>query len=454
MTAPESHGWNPPMTFKGWGGVASSESVFQKLATEEDLCRSIVEVPTASWLPRGAGCSYGDAALNGSGTLLRFRAPDTIELDSTSGRVKVGAGTRLGDLLAHLVPRGWWISGVPGFLDVTVGGIAAVDAHGKDHFKSGSFGDQIEEMELAIADGSKIRINSDDHRDLFSSTVAGMGLTGHILGLTVRLQKLPSSWMWVERRKAENFEALFDNFEELLNEHSHVTAWIDGMQTGKSTGRGIISGASFASPEEFPSLSRDRVHQWLPPRRYSVVPLLSEFFSSRSVRAFNSLKWNLTEVQRRVLRPLGKELFPLETLRDWNRLYGDGGLFQHQCVLPPETALRGFTEILESLNESGTPPYLVVLKRLRRGNFPMSFPIDGWTLSCDVSASATSESVLRALDERVASLGGRVYLAKDSTLTPELLEKMYPRLQEFRQVRRGVDPDARLASDLARRLKI
>ena len=52
----------------------------------------------------------------------------------------------------------------------------------------------------------------------------------------------------------------------------------------------------------------------------------------------------------------------------------------------------------------------------------------------------------------MAAEGGRVYLAKDSRLRPELVPVMYPRLDEWQAVRDRVDPDRRITSDLARRL--
>ena len=48
----------------------------------------------------------------------------------------------------------------------------------------------------------------------------------------------------------------------------------------------------------------------------------------------------------------------------------------------------------------------------------------------------------------------RVYLVKDARLRPDLVEAMYPRLAEWRLVRDRLDPDRRMVSDLARRLRL
>ncbi|GAA5050020.1 hypothetical protein GCM10023318_19730 [Nocardia callitridis] len=58
------------------------------------------------------------------------------------------------------------------------------------------------------------------------------------------------------------------------------------------------------------------------------------------------------------------------------------------------------------------------------------------------------------LDRRVLAAGGRLYFAKDSRTTPEMVRAISPRLDEWQRVCDGVDPEGVFVSDLACRLPL
>jgi decaprenylphospho-beta-D-ribofuranose 2-oxidase len=151
--------------------------------------------------------------------------------------------------------------------------------------------------------------------------------------------------------------------------------------------------------------------------------------------------------------PLGRMLYPLDAIQEWNRMYGKAGFYQFQAVLSAETAPVGLRQMLERVAATGSASFLAVLKATGpQGRGMLSFTRPGVSLALDFPARPGTAELLGDLERVVLDHDGRIYLAKDRTLSASGFRSMYPRLDEFLAVRDMVDPERRFTSDMARRL--
>lgn len=434
----------------GWGRTTPGVFDVETPDTEELVALELAKSSGA--IARGLGRSYGDAAQLSGGLVIANRSLNGLGEIAANGVVRVGGGVSIDELLAFCIPRGWFVPVTPGTRQVTIGGAVAADVHGKNHHRDGSWGDHVLEMRLVTPTGS-LTVSPTTQPDVFWATIGGMGLTGILTSVTLRLLKIESDQVLVNTTRYAQLDDVMAAMVEGDDEYRYSVAWVDCMTTGASMGRAILTRGDHATRRDIadatlraPSPARLRVPFDAP----------AGLLTPLTVRAFNEA-WFRRAPRRREgeHQSLGAFFHPLDGVKDWNRLYGPRGFVQYQFAVADAQA-QCVVRAIERLSSSGVPSFLAVLKRFGPANHgPLSFPISGWTLALDVPVGpAALPALLDDLDEMVIGAGGRVYLAKDSRLTPAAVRVMYPRLDEFLEVKNRVDPRHQMASDLARRLNL
>ncbi len=433
----------------GWGRTAPSFGDLQLPRSEEDVLHALGHGPV---IARGLGRSYGDPAQVSGGVVLDNRGFTTIGEISPDGVVTVEAGVSLHELLKVTIPLGWFVPVTPGTRQVSVGGAIAADVHGKNHHVDGSFGDHVLSMRILTPVGA-FDVTPTHHEDLFWATIGGMGLTGVVTSVTLRLTAIETDRVLVDTTKHRNLDSVMDAMRTGDDAYRYSVAWVDCMTKGASMGRAILTRGHHAGVDDVeavtlagPTNARLRVPVDAP------SGLLNPF----TIRAFNQLWYRVAPSKKdREIQGLSTFFHPLDGLNDWNRMYGRRGFVQYQFAVDDYHG-DVVVKAIERLSSSGVPSFLAVLKRFGPGNHgPLSFPMEGWTLALDLPVGPSAlPGVLDDLDDLVLDAGGRVYLAKDARLRPDAVRAMYPRLDDFLTVKQTYDPDQRLTSDLARRLNI
>jgi decaprenylphospho-beta-D-ribofuranose 2-oxidase len=445
-----------PVTVTGWGRTAPTAARLIRPRTYEEAAAAVRDCGARGSIPRGLGRAYGDAAQNAGGAVLDMTGLDRVHaIDVDGGTVLCDAGVSLHRLMEVLLPLGWFVPVTPGTRQVTVGGAIGADIHGKNHHVSGSFARHVLSFELLTADGRIRTVGRGT--PLFDATAGGMGLTGVILTATVRLQPVETSMMSVDTERARDLDDLMGRLTATDHLYRYSVAWIDLLARGAATGRAVLTRGDHAPLDTLPARARRAPLAFRAPRFPAAPAFLPEgLLTRRSVGLFNEL-WYRGAPHARTgeLQRIPTFFHPLDGVPHWNRIYGRAGFVQYQFVVGygQEETLR---RIVRRISVRRCPSFLAVLKRFGDADPGwLSFPAPGWTLALDIPAGLPGlGAFLDELDEEVAAAGGRVYLAKDSRLRPELLAAMYPRLDDFRTLRAQLDPRGVFRSDLSRRLAL
>jgi len=457
---------------EGWGmAVGAPGYVFRP--HEASGVAEALETAQSEGIPvalRGAGCSYGDAALGAESVVLDLSGLDRIlRWDPHTGIVDVEPGVSLRDLWRMAIADGWWPPVVTGTMEPTIGGALAMNVHGKNNWSRGTIGEHCTEFDLALPGGGSLTISQDADSEVFHSVVGSFGQLGIITRARLQLKKIRSGLVEVRAVAAPDLETMLRLTDEAKDQWEYVVGWIDAFARGKSLGRGLLHFARHLEEGEDaePGFHLTTAAQDLPSTLFGVVPkaqmwrMLKPLTNRPGMQGINLAKYisgstignNTTYRQS-----LAAFSFLLDYVPNWKRVYLPGGLIQHQSFVPKNRAEEVFRNQLEVCQEHRMPSFLAVLKRHRPDPFLMSHAVDGFSLALDFPVTRARRAdlwtMVRELASPVVDAGGRFYPAKDAALPGDLYRETFRdgQLDQFAALKAELDPGHVLRTALAERL--
>ncbi len=402
--------------------------------------------------PRGAAMSYGDAAITTYDAIDLTRLNRFIEFNKTKGLLKCEGGVTLEDILATTIPQGWLLPVIPGTKKATIGGAFACNIHGKNHYRTGELAEHVTRIKLRLANGQDLICTPSANKDLFWATAGGMGMTGIIEEITVKLTPIESCSLRARSQRVGNIHEMIDQFVAHQNHSDYMIGWIDHAQKGDKLGRGVFEYASHISVSD----GGTALHAYRPTAKKITIPffLPSFILNPLAMRFYNFLRFRrYSDIEQSEIVDFDGFFHPLDNIEAWNRLYGKRGFLQYQCLIPlHEDVAAHIHHMLHLIQSQGLFSYLAVIKFHRQSKGYMSFSQDGYSIALDFPNTHAVHRLIDDLNTYLTTLGGKVYLAKDALLSEQHFQQMYEQHDAWREVLTRHDPEARFTSSMAKRL--
>ena len=401
-------------------------------------------------IPRGAGLSYAPASFGKDRLIRDMCSFDRIlEFDESSKIVVVEAGISLKKLLTWSFSKQLFLPVLPGQPEITVGGCVAANVHGKNPYKDGTFMEQVEWIELSHPTlGTKI-ISRSNEKKIFNATCGGLGLTGIITKVALKLQKLSSEIVILSPKKTESLK----NTLEIMKQHTSddlLYSWNMGS-TLFNFGKGIVTSGIFSddSSSKTPQIkerkgmnSNDRL-------------LPFSLWNTLSSPIINSINRKIQSGKNIVKKDVYSALFPfVGTARMFYGLYGSNGFNEYQVLIKKKYSVE-FIDDLTKLIKSEKPSLTILVMKLFNGKQKLlHFSDEGLSIILNLKHCNSTLKFLKKLDDILISYKALPYIVKDSRLTKEVVEQCYPEYHVFKEILNEIDPKRIFKSELSERMNL
>ena len=427
--------------WRNWAGtVVAHPSEVRHATTADEVATAVVDAGRRGTEVRVAGSGHSFTPLVATdGLLLHLDGlSGIVAVDAEQRRVGVLAGTPLSVLNPALQAVGLALPNLGDIDRQTISGAIATGTHGTGVRFQG-IAAAVSGLTLVLADGSSMSCSAETEPEVFAAARVGLGALGVVT--EVELQCVPAFRLHA-KEAGESLDALLPHLHREADAHDHLD-----LHWFPHTDRVLVKRNDRVPPGEGPGpLARWR------------ATLDDDLLANRVFEAANRLATAVPHLVPRMNRLTARGLGAREFADDSWRVFCSS---REVCFVESEYALpRDSVE--------------AVLRELRawftRTAAPVPFPVEVRFLASDDIWLSTAHGrdsayvavhqyhrmdpgpLFGAFEAIVREHAGRPHWGKVHSLGADRLGDLYPRFDDFREVRNRLDPERRFTNAHVRHL--
>jgi FAD-linked oxidoreductase len=426
----------------GWvnwaGDQACRPAVIASPGSREELSEAITAATTAGRKVSiaGSGHSFTEAALT-DGTLLRIEAlRGVLDADPGSGLVRVGGGTVLADLNEELARIGLAMENLGDIDRQTIAGAISTGTHGTGA-KLRNISAQVEGLELVLADGSARSLSAATHPELLRAARVGVGALGAIAAVTLRC--VPAFTLdRVDTPRPR--EQVLDSFQESADANDHFEL--------------------FTFPYADSALVLERNRTEAPPRpRGRVGAYLNDVvLENWALEALSTTGKRFPGAIPSLSRLAGRLASGSRTVDRSDRVFANDRrvrFTEMEYGVPREHGPEAARRVVEWVRSNRYPVFFPIEMRVAAGDDALLSPSherDTAYIAVHQYRGMEWRPYFEAVEEIMASYGGRPHWGKRHFQTAATLAPLYPEWAAFQRARDELDPGRTFSNEYAERV--
>jgi decaprenylphospho-beta-D-ribofuranose 2-oxidase len=309
--------------------------------------------------------------------------------------------------------------------------------------------DHVEWIELFNPTfGTKIVSRSNENK-IFEATCGGLGLTGIITKVALRLQTLHSDSLLITPKKTETLtDAL--NIMKQNTDLDVLYSWHIGS-TFLNFGKGIVRLGTFSKKSISNELVIPKIKNMNSENKLPPFSLWNNFSSS----VINSINRKLEFSKGEIKKTLFSGLFPfVDRANIFYTLYGSKGFNEYQLLIDDNHVHEFLNELMKLIRTDNPPLTFLFMKLFKNSQKYLRFSGNGVSIILNLKHCNATLTFLKKLDELVISYNAIPYIIKDSRLPKRVVEQCYPEYYDFQEILKEIDPKRTFKSELSERLDL